>query len=289
MKETWQQRYSLQSNISEVEMDSLTEIIKGRKSVRTFDGNPISEQHLNAIENYVKSISNPFGVPVEFVLLDAAEHGLSSPVLSGERLYVAGKVEKKPYADVAFGYSFEQLVLYAWSLGIGTVWIGGTMKRELFEAAAGVKAGEMMPCISPLGYPASKKSVKEALMRKGVGADSRISGSKLFFREKWGEPYTPDDEMAEILELVRWAPSAVNKQPWRIIFKDGKYHFYEKKDRGFGGEATGDLQKLDVGIALCHFVMGLEEKGKQAEVTICDPKIEIPNDAEYVASVTIKS
>lgn len=28
------------------------------------------------------------------------------------------------------GYSFEKLVLFAWSLGIGTVWIGGTMKRE---------------------------------------------------------------------------------------------------------------------------------------------------------------
>ncbi len=38
--------------------------------------------------------------------------------------------------------------------------------------------------------------------------------------------------MAEILEMVRWAPSAVNKQPWRIVYKDGTYHFYEKKDAG---------------------------------------------------------
>jgi nitroreductase len=75
-------------------------------------------------------------------------------VITGEKLYVAGKVEKGPYADVAFGYSFERLVLYAWSLGIGTTWIGGTMKRELFEKAAGLSDGEMMPCVSPLGYPA---------------------------------------------------------------------------------------------------------------------------------------
>ena len=49
-------------------------------------------------------------------------------MLSGEKLYVAGIVDKVPYSDVAFGYSMEQLVLYAWSLGIGTVWIGGTVK-----------------------------------------------------------------------------------------------------------------------------------------------------------------
>lgn len=48
------------------------------------------------------------------------------------------------------------------------------MKRENFEKAAGVKSGEMMPCVSPLGYPAKKRSLKEIMMRKGVGADTRI-------------------------------------------------------------------------------------------------------------------
>ena len=268
-------------------MDSLKEKIMSRKSVRTFDARPLSEQHLNDIKEYIKDIPNPFDIPVEFVLLDAKEYGLSSPVLSGEQLYVAGKVEKKPYADVAFGYSFEKLIMHAWDLGIGTVMIGGTMKRNLFEAAAGVKSGDMMPCVSPLGYPAGKRSVKEIMMRKGVGADSRISSDKLFFKDEWGKALTPDDDMAGILEMVRWAPSAVNKQPWRIILKDGIYHFYEKKDKGYVSDATGDLQKTDIGIALAHFVMGIEDKGKRAEVTVSDPGFNIPNDAEYIASVKI--
>lgn len=268
-------------------MENLTETIKGRKSVRTFDGNPLSEQHRSAIERFVTQISNPFDIPVEFKILDAGEYGLSSPVLAGEKMYVAGIVPKKPYADVAFGYSFEQLVLYARTLGIGTVWIGGTMKRELFESAAGLKDGEMMPCISPLGYPAPKRSIKETMMRKGTGADSRIAGEKLFFDGAWGQPLFLEGEIKDVLELVRWAPSAVNKQPWRIIAKDGVYHFYEKKDKGYYSEATGDMQKIDLGIALCHFVMGYEEKGRQSSVSICDPGYEIPSDAEYIASVKI--
>ena len=142
-------------------MADLKDVIKSRRSVRTFDGNKLSRKDREKLTEYIGGISNPFDIPVEFVLLDAEEKGLSSPVIAGERLYVAGKVAKVPYADVAFGFSFEQLVLYAWSLGIGTTWIGGTMKRELFEKAAGLKDGEMMPCVSPLGYPAEKKSVRE--------------------------------------------------------------------------------------------------------------------------------
>ena len=268
-------------------METLLKTVMDRKSVRTYDGQELRDGDRKAIEEYIQKISNPFDIPVEFVLLDASEHGLSSPVLSGERLYVAGKVEKKPYADVAMGYSFEKLVLFAWSLGIGTVWIGGTMKRELFEAAAGLKEGEMMPCVSPLGYPATKRSLKEAMMRKGVGADRRIPAEKLFFNAAWGDPLKAEGDMTDILEMVRWAPSAVNKQPWRIIFKDNVYHFYEKKDKGYISDATGDLQKIDVGIALCHFCTGLDEKGRKYEVIIKDPGIDIPENAEYIASVKV--
>ncbi|MCR5792637.1 MAG: nitroreductase family protein [Lachnospiraceae bacterium] len=263
------------------------EIVKGRKSVRTFDGKQISDEHREMLQKYIKEINNPFDIPVEFVFLDAKEKGLSSPVLSGEQLYVAGKVAKKPYADVAFGYAFEKLVLYAWSLGIGTVWIGGTMKRELFEKAAELKEGEMMPCVSPLGYPAAKRSIKENMMRKGIGADARKAAQELFFENEWEQPLNIAKDMEEVLEMVRLAPSAVNKQPWRIVWKDGVYHFYEKKDKGYDKEQTGDLQKIDVGIALCHFVMGLEEQGKSPKVTISDPGIRVPEAVDYIASVNM--
>ncbi len=268
-------------------MTELLKTVMGRKSVRTFDGKPVSAEDRERLEQYIRSIRNPFDIPVRFVLLEAKEHGLSSPVLSGETLFVAGIVDKAPYADVAFGFSFEKLVLYAWSLGIGTTWIGGTMKRELFEQAAGLSAGEMMPCVSPLGYPAKKRSVREAMMRRGVGADSRMPAEKLFFNGAWDVPLPSEKkaENADLIEMVRWAPSAVNKQPWRVIFSDSGCHFYEKRDKGYVGEKTGDLQKIDVGIALCHFVMGLDEKGAGYGISIDDPGIAVPDGVEYIATV----
>ena len=271
-------------------MSPLLDVIKGRRSVRTFDETPLRPEDKEKLTEYITGITNPFDIPVEFVLLDAEEHGLASPVIAGAKLYVAGKVAKRPYADVAFGYSFEKLVLYAWSLGIGTTWIGGTMKRELFEKAAGLKDGEMMPCVSPLGYPAKKKSIRETMMRKGVGADSRFAPEKLFFENSFDTPLsgTGQGPLADLTEMVRWAPSAVNKQPWRLVREtDSLYHFYEKKDKGFVSDATGDLQKIDVGIALCHFVMGLEEQGKKATVLVSSPGFRIPDGVEYIASVQI--
>ena len=268
-------------------MSELLKTIRGRKSVRTFDGNPLRAEDREKLEQYVRTIDNPFGIPVRFVLLDAKEHGLSSPVISGETLYAAGMVSKGPYADAAFGYAFEKLVLYAWTLGIGTTWIGGTMKRELFEQAAGLGQGEMMPCVSPLGYPAKKRSIRETVMRKGVGADSRLPAEKIFFDGAWdaGLPAEKQEEIRDLIEMVRWAPSAVNKQPWRVIVTDQGFHFYEKHDKGYISEKTGDLQKIDVGIALCHFVMGLEEQGKQPQVLISDPGLAVPDGVEYIATV----
>lgn len=105
-------------------MDELKRI-KARRSVRTFDGTPLSAEHLEKLNAYIRTIENPYGIPVGFSLLDKEKYGLSSPVITGETMYAAAKVKAVPHSEEAFGYSFEQLVLYARSLGIGTTWIGG--------------------------------------------------------------------------------------------------------------------------------------------------------------------
>ncbi len=267
-------------------MPGFSEVVMGRKSVRTYDGRKLTPDDLKSVKDCAACITNPWDIKIDWVFLDAEEYGLSSPVLAGEKMYITGLVDKVPYADVAFGYAFEQLVLHAWSLGIGTVWIGGTMKRDLFERSAGLTEGRRMPCVSPLGYPAARKAVKEVMMRKGVKADVRKPLSELFFDGDLSTPLEETGSVAKVMELVRWAPSAVNKQPWRIIRKDGGYHFYVKHDKGFVSDAVGDMQKIDMGIALYHFVRGLEEEGLTPAVSMDAPSIEVPEDMEYIATVS---
>ena len=84
----------------------LIDAIHARRSVRTFDGTSLGPALLGELSDYAGSLENPFHIPIEFRVLDADEHGLSSPVILGARTYVAAKVVRQPHAEEAFGYAF---------------------------------------------------------------------------------------------------------------------------------------------------------------------------------------
>ena len=202
---------------------------------------------------------------------------------------MGAKAPRVPHIEEAFGYSFEMFVLYAQSVGIGTVWIGGTMNRAAFERAMDLQENEIMPCVSPLGYPAEKMSIRESMMRKAIKADQRKPFETLFFDGTFDNPLTKEkaDRLAEPLEIVRWAPSAVNKQPWRAISDKTGVHFYLKHTKGFVSDAVGDMQKIDLGIALCHFALAAKENGINACFSTNNPGITAEADTEYIASYLI--
>ena len=131
------------------------------------------------------------------------------------------------------------------------------MNRPAYEAAMEMNEDEMMPCASPVGYPSKKMSMRETMMRKAIKADERLPFEELFFEGSSGCPLTveKEGELAVPLKMVRLAPSAVNKQPWRGVIEDEMVHFYLKRSKGFGKEGKLDMQMIDMGIALCHFAL----------------------------------
>ena len=260
----------------------VTDLIRQRRSVRTFDGRALSAEDRSALEAYVASLTNPFSVPICFRLLDAKAYGLSSPVIVGAESYLAAKVERVPHFEIAYGYSFEKACLYALSRGIGTVMLAASLSRAAFEKAMDVKEGEVMPVASPVGYPAEKKSIRESLMRKGLKADDRKPFDHLFFDGDFNRPLSRTNPFAKALEMARWAPSAANGQPWRAVVDGGSVHFYEAKR--MKDSPLGDIQKLDVGIALAHFDMTLEEEGVKGAYSFSDPGIPTPENTHYIVT-----
>lgn len=268
---------------------SITETIKERRSVRTFDGMSIEPQVLQDILGYARKAENPYGQSIEWKILSARLDGVSSAVIVGTDTFIAGKMKRAEHAEEAFGYSFEKVVLYAQSVGIGTTWIAGTMTRAAFEKAMELGSDEVLPCVSPLGYPAKKMSVRETMMRAGIKADSRLDFPELFFDGSFEKPLAPENagDIKQALELVRLSPSAVNKQPWRAVVDGDRVHFYEKHSKGYVTNGW-DTQKIDMGIALYHFMCGLEKNGIKAEFVLADPAIPCEGEIEYIATVTVK-
>ncbi len=271
-------------------MSSFLELAKTRRSVRTFDDNWPDGAVLTTLQEFAENMTNPFGTKIRFAFLNAENEDLSSPVLTGEKEYVTAVVQKgASNLEAAYGYSFEKLLMKAHELGLGTVWIGGTMPRGKFEKASHVEENEVMPCVSPLGKASERMSMKEALMRKGVKADSRLKFEDLFFDENFDTPLPESvagnkGRLTDALEAVRIAPSAVNKQPWRVVVIDNAAHFYVKHDAGYI-TPDYDLQKIDVGIALYHFESQLISEGKQPSITVEDPGLPTPKHIDYVATV----
>ncbi len=262
-------------------MKNIETLVRERRSVRTFKAGSLSEQDKEKLCAFMNTVENPYSLPVKFKMLN----GMNCPVVVGTELYVGGKMKKAPHMNEAFGYSFEKIVLYAQSLGIGTVWIGGTMNRGNFEKAMGLEADEVMPCVSPVGYPAKKMSLRETMMRKGVKADERMAFEELFFSESYGQPLTKEKagKLYLPLELVRLAPSTVNRQPWRVVVKGDGVHFFLQRSKGFGGGEI-DMQKIDLGIALCHFDLAVNELGIPMKFALKAPGLEDRDGMEYIAS-----
>jgi nitroreductase len=268
-------------------MNNITEHIRNRRSVRTYDGREINKNDIEKLTAFAQTIENPFKIPVDFKLMNAKEYGLTCPAVVATDLYVGGKIKCTENASVAFGYSFEMLVLYAQSMGIGTVWLGGTMNRSAYEEAMDLDTDEIMPCASALGYPAKKISLRESMMRKGVKADERLPFKELFFDGSFDKSLAKENagKCLDALEMVRLAPSAVNKQPWRVVETDNAVHFYLKRSKGFARTDKLDIQMIDIGIALCHFGLTAKENNLNIVFEQNDPKLE--SDAEYIASFSL--
>ena len=206
-------------------------------------------------------------------------------IIKGAKLYLGVTVLKEEFAPEALGYDFERLVLYITSLDLGTCWLGGTFKREAFTSVMEIKEGEVFPILSPLGYPAQKRSFTENIMRKSIKADGRFPWRELFFKENFKEILLEEEagELAFPLEMVRLASSAVNKQPWRLVVTKDVVHFFEKHSMPKEGSSM-DMQRINVGIAICHFHMAAIEKKIPGHFERKIPKFEILEDATYITS-----
>ncbi len=264
---------------------SAKEEIKRRKSIRTFDREPVKKTDTDLLEHFFGSRENPFGADVEFRILDAKKYKLSSPVISGAKLYMAAKIKRVKNYEIALGYGFEEVCLFAQHLNIGSVMLASTLNRKAFEEAMEVSEGEVMPVASPIGYPAERMSLREILMRKSLKSDERLPFGELFYDKSFGTSLKEENagRYADALSAVVRAPSAANKQPWRCVVSDeNTVHFYEKKT--MKDSPLGDVQKVDMGIALCHFNLVMEEEGSEGAFVDDDPCFAVPENVHYITT-----
>ncbi len=276
-------------------MPKITEIIKKRMSCRTYSESPIEDKVLKEFSASINAVhTGPFGNQPKFKLIKLTsfppqewEKLGTYGVIKNAQLFLVGSIQNGQMAMEDYGYCKEKLILQATDLGLGTCWLGGTFQLSRFAQAIGLQEGELLPTVSPVGYPAQQKSFTERMMRWGAGSDNRKPWSDIFFAGNFSQPLTlvQAGKYSEALENLRLAPSAGNKQPWRIL-RDAKlnaFHFYLSRAFGYNSLWRVSLQNIDMGIAMCHLESTAQETGLKGKWQI-DAAAPKEKSLDYIAT-----
>jgi len=277
----------------------ITELIRRRYSCRTYLATPIGPDMRRPLEEYLRLIAEgPLGSPLRFALVAAGEkdrnalRGLGTyGFIRGATGFVLGAVGAAEHDMEDFGYAGEQIVLLATGLGLGSCWLGGTFRRSRFAERLALGPEEHMPCVLSLGIPADRRSLIDRLSHIGAGSARRLQWERLFYDGSWDRPLDEEaaGDYATPLEMVRLAPSASNRQPWRVLRQGGAWHFFLQRTPGYGKVSEpvsggSDLQRVDMGIAMCHFELTARELGLEGHWSVEREAGGGPEPAEYVAS-----
>ncbi|MDO5292306.1 MAG: nitroreductase family protein [bacterium] len=261
---------------------SIRETIQARHSVRNYHDTPLSDELIKKINDYIETTENPFHKKVTIKLVGTSKEGESVKlgtygVIKGASQFLVASCDKGENALMALGYSLEKVILYCTSLGLGTVWLGGTFQKSNFSKAVNLTKDQVLPVVSPVGYESSKKTLISSVFSKS--SNVRKDFSEIFFENTFATPLTLErsGEFSQPLEMVRLAPSAINKQPWRALRIGDTVHFYLA--------STKNLSRIDLGIALCHFDLTAKELGLDGVFTEEEP-FDVQNNSNYTYIVS---
>ncbi|MGB8212949.1 MAG: nitroreductase family protein [Anaerolineales bacterium] len=282
----------------------IIDTIRQRFSCRMFHTRPIEATKQQDLQAFMDSLpAGPFGARPRFRLVAATKadravlHGLGTyGFIRGATGFIIGAVEPGGKYLEDYGYLMEAIILHATHLRLGTCWLGGTFTRSRFAKKIDLGSGETIPAVTAVGEFIDPEQARQGLISGGADAGSRLPWDTLFSDMQSGKPLdrATAGAYAMPLSMVRIAPSASNKQPWRVV-KDGqRWHFYLQRTPGYRRDPLKilldlcDLQRLDMGIALCHFELTAREMGLAGHWAVDEP-LNLASGAktEYVASWVI--
>lgn len=277
------------------------DLIRQRSSCRTYLEQPIEPGLQQQLSDFAAALGpGPLDGTARFELIAANPEDSAAlrqlgtyGFIKGATAYLVGATKDGEEKLEDFGFLMEKLVLFATDLGLGTCWLGGTFTKSSFAQRIHAQPDELIPAVTPVGYCASTRRPVDRLIRNRAGSDRRLPADRLFFDKQFDTPLSLSltGDYAPPLEMVRLAPSASNRQPWRIVKDESAWHFFLRRTPGYRDSmlnrifTQADLQRVDIGIAMCHFELTARELGLAGEWLQANPEINLPDElTSYIAT-----
>lgn len=222
---------------------SILPVIQQRYSCRNYTSTPLNDDTQRAVSDYLQQLpEGPYQKSNRFELAAATDQDRSAlrglgtyGFIKNPPAFIIGASEEGSLTLEDFGYCMEQIVLQMTRLGLGTCWLGGTFTRSAFAQRLEAGRDEILPAVLSLGYPSQEDPQAMRLAQQLPVIRERIAWQALFFEKSFDVPLTPEASgaYATPLEMVRLAPSASNKQPWRILRQGDRWHLYLQRTKGY--------------------------------------------------------
>jgi nitroreductase len=244
---------------------SFRDLIAGRTSVRTFSERPLPRDLQQTIEGIQQSCLQEdvgsFSQPQKLHLLSkgqiTANRLGSYGVIRHPQAYLTGVCENERLSVLRFGYMMEKILLHLRSMGIEACWLGGMFNRGAFTKLLRAEEKLIIPAVLPLGYPAEKQAIADRIIRTAAGSHKRLDMEMILL----DAPHSVDEHLDAALQALRLAPSASNKQPWRVNIEPNaeNIHLFLNESRGYNSRLGYPVQMLDMGIGMAHIYLVLSE------------------------------
>jgi len=88
------------------------------------------------------------------------------------------KINGQDYYLVDTAIAFQQMMLIAWSHGVGSCWLGAFSEKRL-KPWLGISDNWRIVALSPFGYPAEKQGLYAKVVKAFAGSKDRLPLDKI--------------------------------------------------------------------------------------------------------------
>lgn len=229
--------------------------IAKRRSTRKFK-KALSSHSINTIKEWMKELVPLYeDIGIRFHVIEDGEkvkthfNNLTDRYAKVESPHyiIITSEEKEGYLENA-GYMGEQLILKMTTHNIGTCWVGRPFRETTVEKIITMEENHRYVIMIAFGQPKEDLKDMELNNRKRKKVEEFID-----------RPQIADDLLIDALVA---APSAVNTQPCFVQLQDNKWHFYMRNKNILLKKAMVRLNKIDLGIGICHVAQAITYQNK---------------------------
>lgn len=263
----------------------MNKVIAKRKSLRDFADKRLSNDDFKMLDSWLENLpklSDADGLDYKY--FDDGAHfagklegvaGYNGVMIHAPQYLVFVTKEGSSNLKSA-GYAAEWVALKLTEQKIGSCWVSTNSNESKIDEILGVGQGYSVVCILAIGYPKTpsllasifgdfsktRTAQQSVEASAGVNLTSRMSAKDFMYMGEFGKEADLEEVYQrgylEAFHYMRFAPSSLNRQPWRFVIGDEYILLVVDANDGYDDDR---LAYLEAGIAMLYFKVAMSSEG----------------------------